>query len=165
MKQDAFKPQGKQLTVVQGVQPPGAELGQHVRAQGQPQAMQPAPMSVKPGGDNRFIAASAPVQMGNAQPQAVAPVPQAAPPVPSSPQARRQFTPAPPEQSVGQQLGAQQRSVQQQQNAAPQMEGMETFAVYIDGTAPDGTPLTTDPFLAQFPTGSTLSGMRYERVR
>ena len=155
---DAFKPQGEQLAVVQGVQPMGAELGRHVRQQGQPLAAQPAPRTVQQGGE-RFISTVAPVAMAVQQPPAPAPAPVAAPPVPSAPQARGSFQPAAPEQSVGQQLGATQP--QPPAPASPQLSGDGTFNVYIDGVGPDGAPLTTEPIALQFPPGSTLSGMRF----
>ena len=164
---DSFKPQGQELTVVKGVNPVGAELGKHVRAQGQPQPLQPAPRTVQQGGE-RFMAETAPVQMGATQ-TPPAPAPVAAPPVPSSPQARGQFQPAPPVPISPQQMGARQpvAPVPVAPAAPPApvaLAGVETFSVYIDGTGPDGSPLTTDPIPVQFPAGSILSGMRYERA-
>ncbi len=163
---DAFKPQGQELTVVKGVSPVGAELGKYVRAQGQPQPLQPAPRTVQQGGE-RFTAETAPVRMG-AAPAPPAPAPAAAPPVPSSPQARGQFQPAAPVQITPPQMAAQQPAAPAPAPApaapAP-MGGVETFSVYIDGTGPDGVPLTTDPIQVQFPVGSVLLGLRYERAR
>ncbi len=154
---EAFIPQGEQLAVVQGVQPMGAELGKHVRQQGRPQATQPAPRAVRQGGQS-FIPAGGEVQLGAQQPQVPAPTPVAAPPVPSAPQAGGSFQPAAPEQSVGQQLGARQPAPAP---ASPQISGDGVFNVYIDGTGPDGAPLTTEAIPLQFPPGSTLNGMRF----
>ncbi len=154
---EAFKPQGQELAVVKGVDPVGAELGKHVRAQGQPQPLQPAPRTVQQGGE-RFMAETAPVRMGAAQ-APPAPAPVAAPPVPSSPQARGQFQPAPPVPPAPPQMAAPQPAA-----PPPPTGGVDTFSVYIDGTGPDGTALTTDAIPVQFPAGSKLSGMRYERA-
>ncbi len=160
---DAFKPVGKEVVVVQGGNPVGDELGRHVRTQGQPLPAGPAPRTVQQGGE-RFLSATGAVQMGATAPPP-APAPAAAPPVPSAPQARGQFQPAPQAESVQQQLGAQQPPVAPQSVPATP-GGVETFEFYIDGTAPDGTPLTSGPFLGQFPTGSRLEGLyRYTRVR
>ncbi len=159
---DAFKPQGQELSVVKGVSPVGAELGRHVRTQGKPLPAGPAPRTLQQGGD-RFLSATGEVRMGDAPPPP-APAPAAAPPVPSAPQARGQFQPAPQAESAQQQLGAPQPPPPQSAPAAP--GGVETFEFYIDGTAPDGTPLTSGPFLGQFPAGSRLEGnYRYARVR
>lgn len=165
MKADAFKPQGKEIRVASTGAPESPELGQHFQTQGQPHRVQRAPRTVQQGGD-RFVAASQPVQMG-AQQQPQGHQPQPAPPVPSAPQQQQgHFQPAPPAQSVQAQLSAQRANTQQQQQQ-PQparLNGVDTFAVYIDGTAPDGSALTTDPIPVQFPAGSVLSGMRYERA-
>ncbi len=167
---DAFKPQGKEVVVVQGGDPVGAELGRHVRTQGQPLPAGPAPRTVQQGGE-RFHAATPPVQMGAPQAPPQVPAPAAAPPVPSAPQVRGQFQPAPQAESVQQQLGAQQPPVAPQPPPAAQQPpaaqgGVETFEFYIDGIAPDGTQLTSGPFLGQFPAGSRLErDYRYTRVR
>jgi hypothetical protein len=152
MKPDAFKPQGKQISV-QGAEP-ARQLGQEFRISAQPHQVQAPPMSVHQGGD-RFSPASGGVQLSGAQRQ-----------VQQQPQRVGSFQPAQTQESVQQQLSARQISIgathHHQQQQAPQRN--ETFAVYLDGVGPDGTPLSTDAIMAQFPAGSVLSGLRYERV-
>ncbi len=156
---DAFKPVGKEVVVVQGGNPVGAELGMHVRTQGQPLPAGPAPRTVKQGGE-RFMSATGEVKMGATAP-APAPAPAAAPPVPSAPQARGQFQPAPQAESIQQQPPAPQPAPQP---APAALGAVDTFEFYIDGTAPDGTPLTSGPFLGSFPAGTRLDGA-YRHVR
>jgi hypothetical protein len=147
MKPDAFKPQGQKLTINAGAQP--QELGQNFRISGRGQQTQAPPMVVGQGGD-RFVAASSGVRLAG-QP----PVQQPELPAPRA----DAFRPASPTQSVQQQLGATRVAV-----SGPQRKESDTLAVYIDGTAPDGTQFSTDAIIAEFPAGSVLSGIRYEKV-
>lgn len=168
---DAFKPAGggKEISVVGGPPAPSAELGAHFRTQQQPAAMTQAPMKVGQGGD-AFVPTNgtAPVRMGDAN-GAVVPqdISQAAKPA-QGPAVPRTAAFQPAQQT---QMGAPQtpQAFPQRPEPAPapapaQMAGTEKYAVYIDGIAPDGSPLTTDPIVTEFPAGSTLSGMRYDRI-
>lgn len=169
---DAFKPAGgvgggKEIAVVNAPPAQGNEMGAHFRTQQQPAAVGQAPMKVGQGGD-AFVPAGggAPVQMGGAQPAVAPPIDISKAAQPAAPRSAA-FQPA-----VTQQMGAPaptpqpfpQRPAPAPEAAPAQMGGVDTYAVYIDGIGPDGAPLTTDPIVTHFPAGSTLSGMRYDRI-
>lgn len=167
---DAFKPAGggKEISVIGGPPAPSAELGQHFRTQQQPAAMQQAPMKVGQGGD-AFVPTNgtAPVRMGDAN-GAVVPqdISQAAKPAqgPAVPRTAA-FQPAQQTQMGGAPLAPQPFPQRPEPAPAPeQLGGTDKYAVYIDGIGPDGAPLTTEPIVTHFPAGSTLSGMRYDKL-